>query len=254
MRETSEQTILLPSGAVRRGHTVPALKTFRNCNNSDTLCCVGLRETKKLRTRQEIADKAMQLFARRGFDRVTVAEVAAAAKVSEKTVYNYFPTKEDLFFDEVPARRAALVDAIRGRRPGESIGAALQRLQVAECPRLSSPGFAVFARIIEESPALRAKELEVMVQFTDVLAGEIERELGVDPRDARIAANMLVSVHWQFFRNARKQALAGKYGPAAAKRLKADLVRAYGLLEHGLAALEPGTVATGATEAGGRTR
>ena len=70
---------------------------------------MGLRESKKLRTRQEIADAAMGLFAKRGFDHVTVAEVAAAAQVSEKTVYNYFPTKEDVFYDEAPAREAALV-------------------------------------------------------------------------------------------------------------------------------------------------
>ena len=68
---------------------------------------MGLRESKKLHTRQVIADAAMQLFAQRGFDHVTVAEVAEAAAVSEKTVFNYFPTKEDLFFDEVPARRAS---------------------------------------------------------------------------------------------------------------------------------------------------
>ena len=108
---------------------------------------MGLREVKKLRTRREIADRAMQLFAQRGFDRVTVAEVAAAADVSEKTVYNYFPTKEDLFFDEVPAREAALVAAIRGRREGESIVSALRRLQEGECPRLCSQAFATFARI-----------------------------------------------------------------------------------------------------------
>src|SRR2546429_6454657 len=108
---------------------------------------MGLRECKKLRTRQEIADKAMQLFVARGFDHVTVAEVAAAAGVSEKTVFNYFPTKEDLFFDEVPARQAALLAAIRGRAPGESILAALRQLQVSECQRLCSPGFATFARI-----------------------------------------------------------------------------------------------------------
>src|SRR3954471_16141512 len=123
---------------------------------------VGLRETKKLQTREAIADKAMQLFATRGFDHVTVAEVAAAAGVSEKTVFNYFPTKEDLFYDEVPARAAALAAAIRGRGPGESILSALRQLQAAECRRLSSPAFATFARIIEESPALLAKELEIM--------------------------------------------------------------------------------------------
>src|SRR6266545_1615256 len=95
----------------------------------------GLRESKKLRTRQEIAERAMGLFAARGFDHVTVAEVAAAAGVSEKTVFNYFPTKEDLFFDEAPAREAALVEAICGRKPHESILSALRDLQIAECPR-----------------------------------------------------------------------------------------------------------------------
>src|SRR5262245_17041402 len=163
---------------------------------------MGLRESKKLRTRQEIADAAMRLFAQRGFERVTVADVAAEASVSEKTVYNYFPTKEDLFFDEVPAREAALVAAVRGRREGETILAALRRLQSAECRRLCSPPFAVFARILEESPALRAKELEVMARFSRTLAEAIRDELAVDERDARIAAGVLVSVHWQLFRAA----------------------------------------------------
>jgi AcrR family transcriptional regulator len=199
---------------------------------------MGLRELKKLHTRQEIADRAMQLFARRGFDHVTVAEVAEAANVSEKTVYNYFPTKEDLFFDEVPEREAALVAAITGRRKGESILQALRRLQATECPRLCSPGFATFARIIEESTALKAKELEVMSRFVQVLTETLQAELALDERDARLAAGLLVSVHRQLFRAARKQALAGKHGPAATRRLRADLDRAYHLLEHGLGELE----------------
>ena len=199
---------------------------------------MGLRESKKLRTRQEIADEAMQLFVQRGFDHVTVAEVAAAAGVSEKTVFNYFPTKEDLFFDEVPAREEALLEAIRGRAPGESIVGALRRLQAGECPRLCSPEFAAFARIIEESPALQAKELAVMARFTEVLAEAIRSELGVHELDAKIAGNVLVGVHWQLFRNARAQALAGRHGPAAVRRLRADLERAYRLLEQGLGELE----------------
>jgi AcrR family transcriptional regulator len=200
---------------------------------------MGLRETKKLRTRQEIADKAMGLFVKRGFDHVTVAEVAAAADVSEKTVYNYFPTKEDLFFDEVPAREAALVEAVRNRRPGESVAAALERLQAAGCGRMCSEGFATFARIIEDSPALQAKELEVMARYTDALAGAIQSELGVNELDAKVAANVLVTVQWQHFRNARAHALAGRNGPAAERKLRAELKRAYRLLEHGLAQLEP---------------
>jgi AcrR family transcriptional regulator len=199
---------------------------------------VGLRESKKLRTRQEIADTAMQLFAARGFDHVTVGAVAVAAGVSEKTVFNYFPTKEDLFYDEVPQREAALLEAIRSREPGESIVDALHRLEAGECPRLCSVGFATFARIIEESPALQAKELEVMAHFVQVLTDAIHADLGIDERDARIAAGLLVSVHWQLFRAARKQALAGRHGRAAVRRLRADLDRAHHLLEHGLGQLE----------------
>ena len=199
---------------------------------------MGLRESKKLRTRQEIADQAMRLFAARGFDHVTVAEIAAAADVSEKTVFNYFPTKEDLFFDEVPKREAALLDAIGSRASGESILSALRRLQVGECPRLCSPGFATFARIIEESPALKARELEVMAHFVRVLTNAIQTELDIPERDARIAASMLISIHRQVFHAARQQALTGKHGATAVKQLRADLERAYQLLENGLGELE----------------
>jgi AcrR family transcriptional regulator len=198
---------------------------------------MGLREVKKQQTRQTIADTALRLFAARGFDHVPVVEIAEAAGVSEKTVFNYFPTKEDIFFDEAEEREAALLAAVRDRQPGESILAALRRLQTTSCGRMCDPGFASFARIIEESPALRAKELEVMAHFTAVLAEAIERDAGVHEVDASVAASLLVGVHWTFFVMARKRALAGRHGPAAARRLRADLERAYALLERGLADL-----------------
>jgi AcrR family transcriptional regulator len=199
---------------------------------------VGLRESKKLEMRQLIANKAMGLFVQRGFDQVTVAEVAAAAGVSEKTVFNYFPSKEDLFFDEVDAREAAIVDAIRNRKRGVSILQALQRLQLDSCARMCHPAFATFAAIIEGSPALQAKELEVMGRLTDTIAATIRSELGVPAIDAHVAANLLVGVHWQLFRIARAQALEGRHGDAALRRLRSDLKRAYRLLEHGLGGLE----------------
>jgi AcrR family transcriptional regulator len=198
----------------------------------------GLRESKKQHTRERIASEAMRLFATRGFDHVTVAEVAEAAEVSEKTVFNYFPTKEDLFFDEVPARAAAFSAVIRDREPGQSALSALRELQDRDSSRLTSAEFATFARIIEESPALQAKELEVMRYFGETLADTLRTELGASELDARIAATVLVGVHAQFFRLARKQALAGRHGPAAARKLRADLARAYDLLEHGLGSLE----------------
>jgi AcrR family transcriptional regulator len=202
---------------------------------------VGLRETKKQRTREHVAAEAMRLFAIRGFDHVTVAEIAAAADVSEKTVFNYFSTKEDIFFDEVPARLQLLATAIRERKKGESVFSVLRRLQSRDAGRLTSERFATFARIIEESPALQAKELELMGRFADVLARTLQAELGVKELDATIAANALVSVQWQIFRNARRAALEGKHGPAAERKLRGDLNRAYMLLEHGLSALEKTT-------------
>src|ERR1700732_2417622 len=81
----------------------------------------GLRETKKRRTRETITAAAMELFAARGFDAVTVAEIARAAEVSEKTVFNYFPAKEDLVAHlgvELPTART---DAVREQQPGVSV-------------------------------------------------------------------------------------------------------------------------------------
>src|SRR5262245_31424674 len=199
---------------------------------------MGLRETKKLQTRQAIAAAGMRLFVTRGFDHVTVGEVAREAGVSEKTGFNYFPTKEDIFFDEVPERLDALAEAIRGRRSGQSLLDAMHELHGQQCRRLASPGFVHFARVIAESPALQAKEVEVMAQFTDHLATTIREELRLHPADAQIAANLLMSVHRQLFRNARAEALAGRSGQAAARRLRSNLERAYLLLERGLGELE----------------
>lgn len=198
---------------------------------------MSLRETKKQQTRQAIADAGMGLFVKRGFDHVTVAEIAAAAGVSEKTVFNYFPTKEDIFFDEVPAQLEELLAAIRERPAGESLLSVLHRLQHEKSARMTRPEFAIFARVLDESPALRAKELEVMAYFTDVLADTLRGELGLDPADAQVVANLLFSVQWQHFRNARTLALEGRHGPAAVRRLRAELDRAYRLLEHGLGSL-----------------
>src|SRR5919198_3702495 len=88
---------------------------------------MGLRERKKEQTHQLIAETAWRLFADRGFDQVTVAEVARAAQVATATVFNYFPTKEDLFFFRLEAFAARLVDAISARPEQESVLVAFRR-------------------------------------------------------------------------------------------------------------------------------
>src|SRR4051794_29442669 len=86
-----------------------------------TIPAEGLRARKKRQTRAAIAAAAMDLFRSRGFDAVTIADIAAAADVSRKTVFNYFPAKEDLVFEAGQERRAALVQAIRERPAGASL-------------------------------------------------------------------------------------------------------------------------------------
>src|SRR5215216_5972420 len=88
---------------------------------------LGLRERKKQRTRELIAATAHRLFRERGFDAVSVAEVAREAEVAEKTVFNYFPTKEDLFYSRLESFETELLAAIREREPGETALAAFGR-------------------------------------------------------------------------------------------------------------------------------
>ncbi|WP_046730630.1 TetR/AcrR family transcriptional regulator [Streptomyces humi] len=158
----------------------------------------GLRERKKRQTRQYISDVATGLFVERGFDAVTVAEIAAAADVSVNTVYNYFPAKEDLFFD----RSAGLVERmarwVRGRNAGESAAAAVLRELREEVEAVSPrvgliPGYAAFMRVIEDAPALRSRlwaiGQEVQARLEDALREDAGAAAG-DPMPHLIAGQL----------------------------------------------------------------
>ncbi|MEU8659029.1 TetR/AcrR family transcriptional regulator [Actinoplanes philippinensis] len=123
---------------------------------------MGLRDDKKQATRTAIADAALALFLEKGFDRVTVAEVGRAANVSVNTVFNYFPTKEDLFFDRQDEVVQRLAHAVRDRGPGETPAAAvhrafLERLDRDDATLGLDPGAARFWRVVDDSPALLAR-------------------------------------------------------------------------------------------------
>ena len=83
-----------------------------------------MRERKRQETRARIVDAAAELFAERGFESVSVMEIARHAGVVEKTVFNHFPVKEGLVFDADPPMRAAILDAVRRRPAGESVSSA----------------------------------------------------------------------------------------------------------------------------------
>ncbi|MGW2286925.1 TetR/AcrR family transcriptional regulator [Streptomyces phaeochromogenes] len=148
----------------------------------------GLRERKKRETRQRISDIATGLFLEHGFVTVTMAEVADAADVSVNTVYNYFPAKEDLFFD----RSRGIVDRlsrwVRGRRVGESAaGAVLRELREeveAVSPRVGlMEGYDRFMRVIHDAPALRSRLWSLQQEVHDDLEAALREETGADPDD-----------------------------------------------------------------------
>ncbi|MEV0974566.1 TetR/AcrR family transcriptional regulator [Microtetraspora glauca] len=140
----------------------------------------GLRERKRVETRQRISDRATRLFERDGFENVTLAQVAEAADVSVKTVTNYFGAKEDLFFDAEPAILDAFVDALRHRA---SVSATTTlRPMILDGPLLTAPcpwtgvdtdswnAMRVWAQCEYDSPTLRTRRAAILQSWLDPLA------------------------------------------------------------------------------------
>jgi AcrR family transcriptional regulator len=202
----------------------------------------GLRERKKEQTRRSIAETARQLFAERGFERVTVAEVARAADVSQQTVFNYFPTKEDLVFWRLGAFEDELLASVRDREPGESALAAFRRFVLRQRGLLRSPEpeareqLAALTRTIEESRALLAREQQIFAGYTDALAALLAQETSADAGDVEpwVAANAMMGVHRALVRHARRRVRDGARHPALAEDVQARGEQAFALLEGGL--------------------
>jgi AcrR family transcriptional regulator len=156
----------------------------------------SLRERKKRELRSLLADMATRLFAERGFDAVTVADIATAANVSTKTVFNYFATKEDLVLDSREEIEAELVRAVRERAPDESILAAVRRhtLVVAKQMRaLPAERRAAFLKVVQNTPTVHARMRQMSLDYEDQLAQIIAEETSASAGDPtpRVVANML---------------------------------------------------------------
>jgi AcrR family transcriptional regulator len=204
---------------------------------------LGLRERKKQRTRVLIAETARALFAERGFDAVSVAEIARVAEVSEATVYNYFPTKEDLVYYGMEAFEEEMLAAIRTRPAGESVLVAFGRFATEPRGFLAAPDeFSARAlldasRMIATSPALLARERQILARYTDAIAGLLAEETGAGPKDLapRVVAAALVGLHASLIDYVRRRILQD---PPAISRLSRDLQsegeRAVQLLGDGL--------------------
>jgi AcrR family transcriptional regulator len=201
----------------------------------------GLRERKKHQTRELIADAARRLFAERGFDAVTVAQVARAADVSEVTVFNYFPTKEDLFFGGMQFFEETLLAAVRERAPGESVLDAFRRPVLEGTKRLASDEaaevIAVAGNLISASPALEAHEREIVVRYTRLLAEQLANEAGTEPDDVEAigVASALMGVQRALVGYVRSSILSGRRGPKLVAETRSQAMRGFGRLEKGLA-------------------
>ncbi|TCK20544.1 TetR/AcrR family transcriptional regulator [Pseudonocardia endophytica] len=164
----------------------------------------GRRERKKAATRRALADAALELFLDRGFDGVTVAEIADAADVSVTTLFKHFPSKEALLFDEDGDREADLTGAVTGRADGETVLDALHRWfvgrLVAPPRRLGGRGTPTaedmerFGELLGSTPSLREYGRRMWARHEDALADAIAAEVGEsDPSPAvRAIANIVV--------------------------------------------------------------
>ena len=204
---------------------------------------LGLRERKKQRTRQLIAETARRLFTERGFERVTVAEIARVAEVSEQTVFNYFPRKEDLVYWRMKSYQDELVTAIRERGSGESVLAAFSRFVrtprglLAARDAEAREQLAGLTRMIQESPALLAREHEIFAGYTDTVAALIAEETGAGAREIEpwVAANAMMGVHRALIAYTRRRIVDGARPPRLAREVAAQADRALARLEQGLA-------------------
>ena len=209
----------------------------------------GLRERKKRLMRQQLSDTATQMFVERGFEAVRVTDIAAACGVSEKTVFNYFPTKESLILDRLEATMASLRTGLAepGVAPVQAalrildreLGAMTSWLAAQDDPAQAAADVRRFGTLIQATPSLRAYQSDMMDQFTAVAAAILAERAGMSPDDPepQIAATALLGL-WRVQFQGLAKYLDGIRTPAQVhEAVTADVHRAARLIETGLNSL-----------------
>ncbi|MDQ0950760.1 AcrR family transcriptional regulator [Streptomyces phaeochromogenes] len=157
---------------------------------------VGLRERKKMRMYQDVSDVAITLFLQKGFERVSVAEVAAAAQISKPTLFRYFSSKEDLVLHRFADHEDEAARVVAARAPGESAVDALRRQFLAGIERSdpitgvnADPHILAFHRLLYGTPSLVARLYEYLERSEDALGEALGGGL-----EARLAAGQIIAV------------------------------------------------------------
>ena len=201
---------------------------------------MGLRERKKIQTAQRIYRTAVELFVERGFDDVSVQEIADAAEVSKMTVFNYFGSKEDLVFLPVEEHFSDAARAVREREPGESAVDAVRRqfLEMVEArdPAVglhSEPFSSQVRQLVMQTPVLMERAFIAAQKGTRELAAQLAEETG-DPTLATIAAAMLSAARNALIEEHHNRVTAGESLDAVAADAAERTERAFDLIEKGL--------------------
>jgi AcrR family transcriptional regulator len=174
----------------------------------------GLRELKKARTHRLIADVAARLFAERGYEHVTVSDVAREAEVSEQTVYNYFPTKEQLVIDRDQQVQDQLVDLIRARPPGASAAAAIRDYVLASVDGIPSISPELWrgelGYLAVMSPTVHRLSLEMTDRQADAIAAAISESTPVLTEVAKLQGIAIASVFQIILNHAGRRTHEGR--------------------------------------------
>ncbi|MCC3775010.1 TetR/AcrR family transcriptional regulator [Streptomyces sp. UNOB3_S3] len=192
---------------------------------------LGLRERKKRRTRLALAEAALRLFEERGYERVTVAEIAAAADVAPRTFFGYFASKEDVVFIGTAERVETLLHTIAGRRPEETAADVLERAIRRVVGELDgSLGLApARLRLIMSVPSLQARALYLTAVAQRRLAEALQRSAPgeLDFSDASVMVVLMTSAPLAAL-------VTGLVREESARHIRAAVERAMDMAVHGL--------------------
>ncbi|WP_242891297.1 TetR family transcriptional regulator [Actinomadura litoris] len=194
----------------------------------------GLRERKKQRTRRAIASAALRLFAERGYEETTIADIAAAAEVSPRTFFGYFPSKEDVVFAEVDDRLAEVAERMR-RTPGESPLETIRRSVVDALEAIVGEHGeygSVRTGLVLEHPGLQARALRRLTATQEAVENLLNELCpGMDEIDAVASAGVAVGGMRAVIVHCRRRG----YDPAS---MRTALDRATRVVENGLVSVE----------------
>ncbi|MEV5509423.1 TetR/AcrR family transcriptional regulator [Streptomyces orinoci] len=201
----------------------------------------GLRERKKRRTRQTLSETAIALFLEHGFDRVSVADVAAAAEVSKPTLFRYFPSKEDLALHRIADHQGEAARVVRERPPGHSPLAALRThfhtgLDAREpvTGLCDIPQVMAYRDLLYGTPSLAARLTAYAAVDERALAEAIQQTAGADDLTARLAAAQIVSVQHLLARDNWRRLSTGQDPAEMLREAHREADTAFDLLESGL--------------------